>query len=421
MKFIDEAIITVQSGNGGSGCVSFRRERSIPRGGPDGGDGGAGGDVLLAASPQKRTLYHFHYKKHHKAQNGTNGQGKQKTGKTGKNLVIEVPPGTLIIDLKTGQLLKDLTQSGQTFTILKGGRGGQGNIRFKTSTHRAPRFAQPGETGQFLTIKLELKLLADVGIIGFPNAGKSTLIRAVSSAQPKIGDYPFTTLTPNLGVVQTHTQEPFIIADIPGLIEGAHLGRGLGHDFLRHIMRTKMLIHLIDASTVSPVEDVMRVNTELSLFDSALVWKPQIVVVNKIDLPEVQPRLTEIREAFSSTGISTLFISAATGKGVSELMVETMRMLIKVASEREGIKVHRKVFRPQPKDSGVSIHKEGDDFVVVISALERMVTRDGVTGAEMRGQLKRQLARLGVNKALEKAGVKSGDRVRCGDLEWEWP
>ncbi len=328
MKFIDEAIITVQSGNGGSGCVSFRRERFIPRGGPDGGDGGAGGDVILVASPQKRTLHHFHYKKHYKAQNGTNGQGKQKTGKTGKNLVIEVPPGTLIIDLKTGQLLKDLTQSGQTFTIFKGGRGGQGNIRFKTSTHRAPRFAQPGETGQLLTIKLELKLLADVGLIGFPNAGKSTLIRAVSSAQPKIGDYPFTTLTPNLGVVQTHTQEPFVIADIPGLIEGAHKGAGLGIRFLRHIERTRILVHLIDVLSIDPANPLQRfqsINTELAQYSESLIEKPQLLVLNKMDLPGAQKAAEIFRTAAKNKKV--FLISALTGKGLKALISKIIELL----------------------------------------------------------------------------------------------
>ena len=238
MKFVDEAIITVQSGNGGSGCVSFRRERFIPRGGPDGGDGGAGGDVILLASPRKRTLHHFQYKKNFKAPNGAHGQGKQKTGKTGEDLTIEVPPGTLVTCIDSGEILKDLTKPDKTFILAKGGRGGQGNIHFKTSTRRAPRFAQPGEPGQTLTVKLELKLLADVGIIGLPNAGKSTLISTISSARPKIGNYPFTTLTPNLGVVQNPKGEPFIIADIPGLIEGAHQGAGLGTRFLRHIEST---------------------------------------------------------------------------------------------------------------------------------------------------------------------------------------
>ena len=231
MKFIDEAIITIQSGNGGAGCVSFRRERFIPKGGPDGGDGGKGGDVILRTTAHKRTLYHLQYKKHFKAANGSAGGGKNKTGSNGQNLSIEIPPGTVVVNNETGETIKDFVQADESYTVAMGGRGGQGNARFKSSTNRAPRFAQPGEAGVTLVLKLELKLLADVGLVGLPNAGKSTLIRAVSAAKPKIGSYPFTTLTPNLGVVHTKWSEPFVVADIPGLIEGAHQGAGLGIRF----------------------------------------------------------------------------------------------------------------------------------------------------------------------------------------------
>ncbi len=244
MKFFDEAFITVQSGNGGRGCVSFRREKFIPRGGPDGGDGGKGGDVILKSTSHRRTLYQFRYRREFKAKNGGHGQGRQKTGKNSDDLIIEIPPGTLVKDAETNDIIKDFTQPGESFIIAKGGRGGRGNTRFKTSTHRTPRFAQPGESGQFLKLKLELKLIADVGLIGLPNAGKSTLISVISSATPKIADYPFTTLTPNLGVVQTGWGKPFVVADIPGLIKGAHKGVGLGMRFLRHIERT----HITDSS-----------------------------------------------------------------------------------------------------------------------------------------------------------------------------
>ena len=252
MKFIDEAIITVQSGNGGRGCVSFRREKFIPRGGPDGGDGGNGGDVVFKVSPKKRTLYQFCHQKMIRAKNGGPGEGQQKTGKSAQTLVIEIPPGTTVIDPETNEIIHDFVNSDEEFIIAKGGRGGQGNKRFTTSTNRAPRFAQPGEPGQTVKLKLVLKLLADVGIIGFPNAGKSTLVSVLSSARPKIGNYPFTTLTPSLGIVYTDWGEPFAIADIPGLIEGAHTGAGLGIKFLRHIERTKILVHLIDAAAIDP-------------------------------------------------------------------------------------------------------------------------------------------------------------------------
>jgi len=328
VKFIDEAMITVQSGNGGKGCVSFRREKFIPRGGPDGGDGGKGGDIILSTTSRKRTLYHFKYQKNFKAENGAHGQGKQKTGKNGLNLTIELPPGTLVIDADTGHLIKDLVDTGETFVILKGGRGGQGNAKFKTSTHRTPRFAQPGEPGETRTLKLELKLLADVGIIGLPNAGKSTLIAAISSARPKIANYPFTTLTPSLGVVQTNRAEPFVVADIPGLIKGAHQGTGLGIKFLRHIERTRILIHLIDVSSIDPDDPLHQyhtINQELAMYDEKLAKKPQIVVLNKLDLSGVQ-KVADIFQ-FAVKDKNIVFISALTGQGLEELKSQIVQLL----------------------------------------------------------------------------------------------
>ena len=328
MKFIDEVTITVQSGNGGKGCVSFRREKFIPRGGPDGGDGGKGGDIILSTTYRKRTLYHFIYQKHFKAENGAHGQGKQKTGKNGRNLTIELPPGTLVIDADTGHLIKDLVNTAETFVILKGGRGGQGNTKFKTSTHRTPRFAQPGEPGETRTLKLELKLLADVGIIGLPNAGKSTLIAAISSARPKIANYPFTTLTPSLGVVQTGRAEPFVVADIPGLIKGAHKGTGLGIKFLRHIERTRILIHLIDISSIDPNDPLQQydtINQELAMYNEKLVQKPQLVVLNKLDLPGVRKAAEIFQSAVKDKKIA--LISALTGQGLEQLKSQIVHLL----------------------------------------------------------------------------------------------
>ncbi|MBW2668973.1 MAG: GTPase ObgE [Deltaproteobacteria bacterium] len=328
MKFIDEAVITVQSGDGGRGCVSFRREKFIPRGGPDGGDGGKGGDVILKTTSRKRTLYQFRYKKHFNAKKGAHGQGKKKTGKNGQNLVIELPPGTLVTDANTGSVIKDLVKTNETFVIAIGGRGGQGNTRFKTSTNRAPRFAQPGEPGETITLKLDLKLLADVGIIGLPNAGKSTLIRAISSARPKIGNYPFTTITPSLGVVQTDWTEPFVVADIPGLIEGAHKGTGLGIKFLRHIERTRILVHLIDIATIdldNPLQAYNIINQELALYNSELAQKPQIIVLNKIDLPHIRKAAEIFQSAVKDRKIG--LISALTGKGVEELKRQIAHVL----------------------------------------------------------------------------------------------
>ena len=335
MNFVDEAIITVQSGNGGRGCVSFRREKYIPRGGPDGGDGGKGGDVVLRVSSAKRTLYDFRHKKQFRAENGQQGQGREKTGRDGEDLVIGLPPGTLIWDAKTGQIIADLVEADQTFVAAKGGRGGQGNTRFKSATHRAPRFSQPGEPGQSRTLKLELKLIADVGIIGLPNAGKSTLISAISSANPKIGAYPFTTLTPNLGVVQAGSDQPFIVADIPGLIAGAHEGTGLGIRFLRHIERTGFLVHLVDASRIdldSPLEDYRIVNTELAHYGRGLNEKPQIVVLNKMDLPGTAENARAFVSAVEDK--SVLLISAVTGAGVDRLISHILRLILKQVQQK---------------------------------------------------------------------------------------
>ncbi|MBW2568040.1 MAG: GTPase ObgE [Deltaproteobacteria bacterium] len=328
MKFIDEAIITAQSGDGGRGCVSFRREKFIQRGGPDGGDGGKGGDVVFVATSRRRTLYQFQYKNVLKAKNGTGGQGKKKAGKNGEELRIEIPIGTLVFNAETGHLIKDFVKPDEIFIIAKGGRGGQGNTRFKSSKNRTPRFAQPGESGEILTLKIELKLLADVGIIGLPNAGKSTLISVISSARPKIAGYPFTTLTPNLGVVQTDKGEPFVVADIPGLISGAHKGAGLGIRFLKHIERTRILIHLIDISSVDtnhPLDVYNAINRELSLYSDDLAKKPQIIVLNKLDIPGAK----EAADVFQSAakGKKIKLISAITVKGVDDLKLQIVQLL----------------------------------------------------------------------------------------------
>ncbi|MCG6893332.1 MAG: GTPase ObgE [Desulfobacteraceae bacterium] len=321
MKFVDEAVITAQSGNGGSGCVSFRRERFVPRGGPDGGDGGKGGDVILEATDRRRTLYPFRHRRLFRARNGTPGQGKCKSGKNGEDLVIEIPAGTLVFDADSGDLIEDFVQPGQRRVLLKGGRGGRGNHRFRSATHQAPRFAQPGEPGSQRIVRLELKLLADVGLVGLPNAGKSTLIAAMSAARPKIADYPFTTLTPNLGVVQHGWGEPFVVADIPGLIEGAHAGSGLGIQFLRHVERTRLLVHLVDVSAGKEDEALKAfraVCRELTLYDPELAEKPQVVVLNKIDLPETGTTVERFRLALNKYDI--LAISALTGQGVDTLI-----------------------------------------------------------------------------------------------------
>ncbi len=326
MKFIDEATITVQSGDGGRGCASFRRERFIPRGGPDGGDGGKGGDVILKATSRKRTLYHLQFKKHYQAPNGASGQGRHRSGRGGEDLVLEVPLGTILTDVENGESLGDLVEEDQELVVARGGRGGLGNLHFKSSTNRAPRYAQPGEPGVLRTLKLELRLLADVGIIGLPNAGKSTLISTISSARPKIADYPFTTLTPILGVVQVHGSEPFVVADIPGLIEGAHSGAGLGTRFLRHIERTRVLVHLIDAAALDaddPLRPYRIVQRELMLHSSALAHKPTMVVLNKLDVEGASSKADLFCRALPDGEI--IRISAAAGQGLDDLRVRMLR------------------------------------------------------------------------------------------------
>ncbi|MCK5311936.1 MAG: GTPase ObgE [Desulfobacteraceae bacterium] len=328
MKFVDEAIITVHSGNGGAGCTSFRREKFVEKGGPDGGDGGSGGNVILKVNPAKRTLYDLRRQKLIKAQNGGYGQGKQRHGKNGEDKIIELPLGTTITDFDTNKVLVDLTENQQTFIIAEGGMGGKGNKHFSSSTNRAPRFCQPGIKGIELKIKLELKLLADVGLIGLPNAGKSTLISRISQARPKIADYPFTTLTPNLGMVEPEFGEPFAVADIPGLVEGAHKGTGLGIQFLKHVERTKILLHIIDVSLISPenpLENFNLINNELSKHSTKLAKKKQIVILNKIDLTDSEEKIEIFKNAYN--GSDVLSVSAATGKGTKNLITTMAKAL----------------------------------------------------------------------------------------------
>ena len=320
--FIDEATISIKAGNGGNGCVAFRREKFVPRGGPSGGDGGRGGDVVLRSSESHNTLIQFRYRPEHKAEKGRNGEGSKRAGRDGETLVLEVPPGTVVYEADSGEKLFDFVEAGQEFVAAQGGRGGRGNARFATSTNQAPRRAQPGSPGEERRLKLELKLLADVGLVGFPNAGKSTLISRLSAAHPKIADYPFTTLEPNLGVVEIDEFHSFLMADIPGLIEGAHEGHGLGTQFLRHIERTRLLVHLIDASDLSdrdPVHDYGVIVGELQSFSEDLVRKPMVVVATKIDATQDPKRIGGLREFCRREGLPFFAISAVTGAGVDEL------------------------------------------------------------------------------------------------------
>ncbi|HUI66584.1 MAG TPA: GTPase ObgE [Nitrospirota bacterium] len=321
-NFIDRVKINVKAGHGGRGCVSFRREAYVPRGGPDGGDGGKGGDIIIRADSQLGTLIDLRYQQNYFAKNGEQGRGKQQSGADADNIVIRVPVGTLVYDVETHGLIIDLDADGMEFTAAKGGRGGKGNTFFKTATHQAPRFAQPGETGEDLTLFLELKLLADVGLVGFPNAGKSTLISRISAAKPKIADYPFTTLTPVLGVVKPEGRKSFVVADIPGLIENAHKGAGLGFEFLRHVERTSILLHIVDVSGMvpgDPVENFKKINTELELYSKELMSKYMAVAATKLDAADHE-KLETLERHCRETGYRFFPISAVTGEGLETLV-----------------------------------------------------------------------------------------------------
>jgi GTP-binding protein len=419
----DRAQLRVKAGDGGDGIVAFHREKYIPYGGPDGGDGGNGGDVIIRADENEDSLRKYRQNKLYHAGNGRAGSGNKKRGRDGENIVLTVPPGTVVSALEDREkiFIADLEKLGDEVAVAVGGKGGWGNPHYTSSTNQAPRIAQVGERGEEKSIILDMRLIADVGIIGYPNAGKSTLLAAASAASPKIAAYPFTTLEPVLGVVEIGL-ESFIMAEIPGLIEGAHLGRGLGHDFLRHAMRTKILLHLLNGESASPIDDMLRVNEELSSFDPALARKRQIVVINKIDLTEVRERLPGIKRELAAAGVKAYDISAATGHGVAGLMKETLEVLKEETAARKpaagGPPV--KVFKPQPRGPQVMVSRVGDEFVVAAPDLERIRGGAGVTPAELRWQLNYQLKRLGIDKALEKAGASAGDRVRCGELAWEW-
>lgn len=332
MKFIDYAKIYVKAGDGGRGCVSFRREKYVPRGGPDGGDGGRGGNVIVKASRDLNTLLDFKYKKEYKAKRGEHGKGSNQHGKDGDDLIIPVPIGTVIKDADTGEIIADLVKEGQEAIVAKGGRGGLGNAHFATPTRQAPRFAQPGEKGQERWLILELKLLADVGLIGLPNAGKSTLISVISSAKPKIADYPFTTLVPNLGIVKLEGFKSFVVADIPGLIEGAHRGAGLGFQFLRHVERTSILVHLVDISDIpptDPVDDFEKINRELILYSPELTKKPMVVAGTKLDIAIERQRLNRLSNYCKEKGFDFFPISAIKGEGIKELLMHLSKMMEK--------------------------------------------------------------------------------------------
>ncbi len=417
--FFDEAKIYVKAGDGGNGCVSFRREKYVPLGGPDGGDGGKGGDVYLVANPHLNTLINFKHRIHFKAQRGGHGRGKKQKGRQGEDLFIEVPPGTVVRDAETGEFIADLAEAGQRVLVARGGQGGRGNAAFATPTNQAPRIAERGEPGEERWLYLELKLIADVGIVGVPNAGKSTLLSVVSAARPKIAAYPFTTLEPNLGVVTLDDYTSFVMADIPGLIEGAHAGAGLGHEFLRHIERTRMIIHLLDGASADPLADYESINKELALFNPELARKPQLVVLNKMDLPQARSLWPSVEKAIKARGQRAMSISAVTGEGVREMLGAVAEMLKTLPRERPPA-VEVKVFRPIEEERKFTITWEDDAWRVRGAEIERVVAMTNWDLDEAVQRFQHIAEAMGLKAALREAGVQPGDTVRIGDVELEW-
>lgn len=418
--FFDEAKIHVQAGAGGDGAIAFRREKYVPHGGPAGGNGGRGGNVYLRVSPHLNTLVSFRRRRHFRAERGKHGSGSTKHGRSGADLYVDVSPGTVVRDVETDEFLADLMTPGQTVCVAKGGRGGRGNARFASPTNQAPRIAERGEPGEECWLALELKLIADVGLIGMPNAGKSTLISVVSAARPKIADYPFTTLQPYLGVVELDDYRTFVLADIPGLIPGAHEGKGLGDQFLRHVERCRLLVHLLDGGAQDPLGDFKAINRELELASPTLARKSQLVALNKMDLPEARAVWPAVQAAVEARGYPVMAISAVTHQGVADLIGQIATRLTDLPEpgpEPDEVKV----FRPAETESDFVVSRDADGtWVITGRRVERLMTITRWEEHEAVQHLQRQLRALGIQEALEKAGVDFGDTVRIGDAELEW-
>ncbi|RED64126.1 GTPase ObgE [Cohnella lupini] len=431
--FVDKAKIYVKGGDGGDGLVSFRRELYVPEGGPAGGDGGNGGNVVFRVDEGLRTLMDFRYQKHFKATRGEKGRNKSQHGANADHMIVRVPPGTIVVDDDTGEKIADLTRHGQQVIIAKGGRGGRGNIRFKSSVNTAPAIAENGEEGQARWVTLELKVMADVGLVGFPSVGKSTLLSVVSGAQPKIGAYHFTTITPNLGVVDLGDERNFVMADLPGLIEGAHTGVGLGHEFLRHVERTRIIVHVVDMSGMEgrdPFDDWVKINDELRLYNIKLADRPQIVAANKMDMPESEENLAEFRKKVGEIAPDILImpISSLTREGIKELLYRVADLLdsLPEASEIEEIEQLAKkeegvVYRYESTgDMDFTISKDNETFVIESEAVERLMRRTQFNSYEAVMRFGRILRGVGIDAELRKRGAKDGNLIRIGKFEFEF-
>ncbi len=415
--FVDIVKITVKSGDGGKGCVSFRREKFVAAGGPDGGDGGNGGDVIIVADEKKSTLMDFRYKKKYAAQNGQDGRGSKMFGKKGDDCIITVPAGTIVRDVESNNIIADLAETGASFKAALGGNGGWGNTHFATPSRQAPNFAKPGRIGRERTLVLELKLIADIGLIGFPNVGKSTLLSVISDARPKIADYHFTTLVPNLGIVRVD-HSAMVVADIPGIIEGAHTGSGLGIDFLRHIERTRLLIHVVDVSGSEgrePIDDFEKINAELKTFSKELSAKPQLIAANKTDVSD--DLLSGFISALSARGLKVYPISAVTGKGIDKLVRSAFEMLQTLPQPRF---VVEKDETAAAEDNDFTVKSVDGVFVVEGDIIYNLINSVNFNDNESLGYFRRMLTKLGVVQKLEEAGVRDGDTVRIFDMEFDY-
>ncbi len=430
--FVDKAKIYVKGGDGGDGLVAFRREKYVPEGGPGGGDGGDGGDVIFRVDEGLRTLIDFRYQKHFKAKRGEKGRNKCQHGANADDMVVRVPPGTLVIDDDTGEIVADLTRHQQEVVVAKGGRGGRGNMRFATAKNTAPEIAENGEEGQERWVVLELKVMADVGLVGFPSVGKSTLLSVVSAATPKIGAYHFTTITPNLGVVDLGEGRSFVMADLPGLIEGASQGVGLGHEFLRHVERTRIIVHVVDMAGTEgrdPYEDWKKINEEIKLYNAKLEERPQVIVANKMDIPEAEENLAAFRKQMEEDGKSAQIfpISAVTKEGIQPLLYRVADMLdaIPDAPLLEEVQEveERKVYRMEKKneyDNDFVIRRENDVFVVESPSIEKLMKRTNFTTEEGVLRFARILRNMGIDKALRERGAVDGQTIRLNDYEFEF-